>query len=65
MRRNSLPRYSEPMGCQYCEQGCAVLPAMYQRYKFDIVANLPEAGWTLTRAEILQWIEQHHKDASQ
>nr|WP_139803447.1 DUF6166 domain-containing protein [Mycobacterium avium] len=62
---DSQPRYSEPMGCQYCERGFTVLPSLYQRFKFDIVANLPESGWTLTRAEILQWVAQHRQAASQ
>jgi hypothetical protein len=60
------PRYSEPMGCLDCESGCAVLPSssLYQPFKRDVVANLPEDGWTLTRAEILRWIGQHQKYAA-
>jgi hypothetical protein len=36
----SQPRYSETMGCQYCERGCAVQPRLYQRFKrFPTVAG--------------------------
>lgn len=60
----SQPRYSEPMGCLECENGCAVLPSVYQPFKRDVVAYLPEDGWTLTRAEIRDWVAQHAKDAA-
>ncbi|QLK92893.1 MULTISPECIES: DUF6166 domain-containing protein [Mycobacterium] len=52
-------RYSEVMGCFHCENGCSVLPTLYQPFKRDVVANLPASGWMLTRAEILHWVEQH------
>lgn len=55
----SADRYSEAMGCQYCEDGCAVLPVLYQPFKRDIVAALPEDGWTLSRAEIVRWVDTH------
>lgn len=53
-------RYSDVMGCQECEGGCRLLPAVYQSFKRDVVARLPDDGWSLTRTEILQWAEQHH-----
>jgi hypothetical protein len=59
----SQQRYSEPMGCLECEKGCAVLPSVYQPFKREVVANLADDGWTLTRAEILAWVAQHAKDA--
>jgi hypothetical protein len=52
-------RYSEVMGCQVCENGSAVLPALYQPFKRDVVAALPEDGWTLTQADILGWVTEH------
>ena len=51
----SQVRYSETMGCQYCEHGCAVESKVYQRFKRDVIARLPDDEWRLTRAEILQW----------
>lgn len=32
--------------------------ASYQRFKFGVVAALPKAGWTLTRAEIVSAVEE-------
>lgn len=52
-------RYSEAMGCYHCENGISVTPPLYQPFKRDVVANLPGGGWTLTRAEILEWVQQH------
>jgi len=31
---DSQQRYSEPMGCLECEKGCAVLPSVYQPFKW-------------------------------
>lgn len=52
-------RYSEVMGCNECDEGCAVPTAVYQQFKHDVVAGLPEGGWTLTQAQILQWVNEH------
>jgi hypothetical protein len=42
--------------CFHCEDGIAVIPAMYQDFKWQIVAKLPQkAGWTLTKSEIMDW----------
>lgn len=54
-------RYSEVMGCCRCEDGYVVLPSLYQRFKRDVIAKLPEDGWALTRSEVLEWIRQHPK----
>ena len=27
----------------------------YQRFKFEVVARLPEGGWELSREEVLGW----------
>lgn len=32
---------------------------LYQDFKFDVIASLPSAGWTLTELEIDEWIEGH------
>lgn len=29
---------------------------LYQRYKFDVVALLPKAGWTLSADQVREWI---------
>lgn len=52
-------RYSEVMGCYHCEDGSVVMPSLYQPFKRDVIANLPESGWALTRTEVLEWIRQH------
>lgn len=52
-------RFSEVMGCCDCEGGCAVLPSLYQPFKRDVIAKLPEDGWVLARSEVLEWIRQH------
>lgn len=52
-------RYSEVMGCCNCEDGCLVVPSLYQPFKRDVIARLPEAGWVLTRSEVLEWLRQH------
>lgn len=52
-------RFSEVMGCSHCEDGCVVLPSLYQPFKRDVIAKLSEDGWVLARAEVLEWIRQH------
>lgn len=52
-------RYSEVMGCCHCEDGSLVVPSLYQPFKRDVIATLPEEGWVLTRADILEWVRQH------
>jgi hypothetical protein len=44
-----------------CDDGCAVVPSTYQQFKLEVVAQLPEARWTLSRAQVLAWLEQHRK----
>ncbi|MDV3133353.1 DUF6166 domain-containing protein [Mycobacterium sp. 29Ha] len=55
-------RFSPPMPCLACEGGWALPPAAYQHFKFDVIAGLPEAGWTLTRTEVLSWYQRYQKD---
>lgn len=31
----------------------------YQPFKFDVIANLPQRGWTLTSGEIEEWYRKH------
>jgi hypothetical protein len=31
-------------------------PSTYQRFKLDVVARLPQSGWTLSRGEVLDWL---------
>jgi len=50
-------RFSDVLGCQYCEDGYAVAPVLYQSFKRDVMAAMPEDGWTLSRAEILRWVD--------
>ncbi|MEN4464485.1 DUF6166 domain-containing protein [Mycolicibacterium conceptionense] len=42
--------------CTACDDGCAVLPEVYQAYKHVVVAQLPLDGWTLPQREILDWL---------
>lgn len=35
--------------------GAATALEVYQRFKFEVVSNLPAARWELTREEILAW----------
>lgn len=40
-------------------------PNVYQRFKFEVVAALPADGWTLTDADIAQWLDgRHDRDAT-
>lgn len=49
-------------GC--CDDGYAAgLP--YQDFKFDVVARLPEAAWTLAAADIHTWLTNHNRDAGE
>ena len=52
-------RYSEVMGCYHCEDGSVVTPSLYQPFKRDVIASLPESGWALTRDQVLDWVRQH------
>ncbi|OHU47339.1 hypothetical protein BKG82_27190 [Mycobacteroides chelonae] len=52
-------RYSEVLGCNECEEGCAVSRACYQRFKHDVIAGLSESGWSLTQNQILQWVDEY------
>ncbi len=45
--------------CDGCNDGWAVPAATYQQFKTDVVAQLPESRWTLSRAEVLAWLDQH------
>jgi hypothetical protein len=55
-------RFSPPMPCLACEGGWALPPATYQRFKFNVIAGLPQAGWTLTRADVLAWYHRYRRD---
>lgn len=52
-------RYSEKMGCYQCEDGSVVMPSLYQPFKRDVVANLSEEEWVLTRSEVLEWVHKN------
>jgi len=60
----SGPRFSEPTRCAACEDGWNVMSSTYQRFKCDVVAQLPDDGWRLTRIEVLAWLDQHATTAS-
>jgi len=65
MLSESKLTHHHPVGCLACENGCAVMPSTYQRFKFDIIAHLPEHGWTLTRTQVLAWLHRHrHREHS-
>jgi hypothetical protein len=53
------PRFSAPMRCTACDGGWAVRSSTYRQFQLDVVARLPESGWTLGRADVLAWLEQH------
>lgn len=57
-----IARFSAPMRCLNCENGWTVMPATYQRFKFEVIAQLPEQGWTLDRRDVLTWLRDHHQD---
>ena len=47
-------------GCMACEDGCAVMPAMYQQFKFEVVAKFtPEQPWSMPQTEILDWYRRY------
>jgi hypothetical protein len=48
-----------PWSCPRCDQGYTIAPIVYQQFKDDVVANLPQRGWAMTRGEILHWFDQH------
>lgn len=54
-------RFSERMPYTECDDGWAVMPSMYQQFKVDVVAQLPESGWTLSRTQVLAWLSQHRE----
>lgn len=43
-------------GCLNCEDGITVEPAMYQQFKFDVIAHMA-AGlpWSMPRSQVLAW----------
>jgi hypothetical protein len=42
--------------CMDCEDGCTVEPAMYQQFKFDVIAHLDQdSSWAIPRSEVLEW----------
>jgi hypothetical protein len=47
------PRRFDVQRCWDCEQGILALP--YQQLKREFVATWPEAGWTITQADVLAW----------
>lgn len=49
-------------GCNHCEDGCLVVPAAYQAFKFDIIAQIPsDDPWALSKNEVLEWYRQWEK----
>lgn len=53
-------RYSDKMRCVDCDGGYRNVP--YQQFKWEVVADLPEEGWTLDQSEVLAWL-QKQRDA--
>jgi hypothetical protein len=50
----------EGMACMACDDGVAVLPSMYQQFKFDVIAKLAEnRPWTMAQSEVLAWHSGH------
>jgi len=42
--------------CTSCEDGIAVPRALYQQFKWDVIAKLPiDRDWELSRDDVLQW----------
>lgn len=42
--------------CMECEDGISVEPAMYQQFKFDVVAKMTmDQPWSLPRSQVLAW----------
>ncbi|MFO7172589.1 MAG: DUF6166 domain-containing protein [Bacillota bacterium] len=37
----------------------AYAKAMYQLFKWDVIASLPYEGWVLTEQEVRTWVDQH------
>lgn len=45
-------------GCTDCDEGSLITPAIYQRFKFDVVAALPDE-WRLPRVDVQAWWAAH------
>ncbi|WP_269199546.1 hypothetical protein [Mycobacterium asiaticum] len=30
----------------------------YQRFTFEVIARLPDCGWTLRRSDVLDWLQR-------
>lgn len=44
--------------CNDCDEGSLITPAIYQRFKFDVIAALG-SEWRMTRDEVREWWRTH------
>jgi len=57
------------VNCMDCEDGCAVVPRMYQTFKFDVIAKLPGqmdatgemTPWSMPQSEVLEWYRRYQR----
>lgn len=55
-----IPGDPEAAGCMDCENGIAVMPADYQPFKFEFIADIPQnEDWQLTQDQIVGWYDAH------
>jgi hypothetical protein len=52
------------MGCMACDEGSLVHPAMYQQYKFDVVAGLG-SEWRLRQDDVVAWWRRYRTTTQQ
>lgn len=45
--------------CGDCDAGFTVKPSLYHQFKDEVVAGLPETGWTLRVAGVRMWLDAH------
>lgn len=57
------PAYDDPdaaLPCLACDEGFTVRPNLYQAFKWEVVAGLPDE-WALIHSEITMWLAQHEQ----
>ncbi|OBJ54846.1 DUF6166 domain-containing protein [Mycobacterium asiaticum] len=47
----------QPQKCPWCDEGWIVPSSTYQRFTFEVIARLPDCGWTLRRSDVLDWLQ--------
>lgn len=50
----------DTLRCIACDGGFTVTPALYQRFKHDVIAGLPDQEWMLSVSGIRSWLTAAH-----